>query len=488
VWPQNERAIYQAIEDNFASHFFSEYEAAVDALLSEISKLDISKENFSKLVLDKIETELGLSFPRKIEKQFLDALENAWKDGQNYDNPNSDTTVPRADFNKNVTSFFQNVLKTDVGGQFSLAKNQFEDTINEALKTGKTSEVIKALEEKLLGRKVKGELDPNSELRGKLDYIVRDNILRSRNFSRIERFSAVGVTRLEIVAVIDRKTSHICIAMHGKTIEVSKAVSWVKEFVSDDPARAGFWQERKNPTEAQAEALDLKRMTGDEAFELLGNKLPPYHPRCRTTVVASFDSFVKANSIEEAEQFAINQGLAKKVSYKDLPLYVANEVNEQLLSLRGKYGKTYEEIISMNCDTIVKRKDGSERIKRPMMQSSSSVLRLNYSYFDFKKLDTLEKLNQSILKEGSKRFWNAENFKDLVNHEFGHKLTLGKYSKLSKGKTLKEKENLVGKEFDTSIYSTIDGKERLAEIFVLIEQGKKLDKKFITEFNKYMEK
>lgn len=233
-----------------------------------------------------------------------------------------------------------------------MAKGQFEDTINEALKTGKTTEVIKALEEKLLGRKVKGRVDPNSELRGKLDYIVRDNILRSRNFSRIERFSAVGVTRLEIVAVMDKKTSHICIAMHGKTIEVSKAVSWVREFVADDPARSGFWQERKNPTESQAEAVDLKRMTGDEAFELLGNKMPPYHPRCRTTVVASFDVTNKMASTEKrpddrvltdkekaqskALQEIAKKTIAKEVDYSDVDPIIAGKINSSLENLLGK--------------------------------------------------------------------------------------------------------------------------------------------------------
>lgn len=235
VWSEKEKKIYQALEDSFAETFFSTYEERVKAFIRKVKLLDISKKNAIKFIVSEMESELGIQFPRKIEKEFIRTIEKSWDLGQDYQNPNKKENPPKSDFNKEVIDFHKNVLKTDVGGQFKNNKNDFESAITEALKTGKINDVIETLEKKLLGKAPSGGIDPNKSLRGKLNYIIRDNILRARNFSRIERYHSTGITRLEIIAIIDQKTSHICKAMNGKTVSVEKSLEYVKEFYSDDP-------------------------------------------------------------------------------------------------------------------------------------------------------------------------------------------------------------------------------------------------------------
>ena len=289
IWTEKEKAIYQAIEDNFASQFYNSYDDRVKNLLLELSKLDITQKNAIDFILKKIENELGIDFTSSQKRAFTEALEESWKQGQDYKNPETGKNPAPADFNFIVKGFFQKVLKIDVGGQFKGTKNNFREAIEEALKTGNTAKAIKALEEKLLGKLDKDGKRINSELIKKLDWIVRDNISRSRTFSRSFRMEQVGIARVQIVAIMDQKTSHICKALNGKTVELKTVNTYIKEFISDDPERAGFWNDRKNPTEAQAQALNFDKLTGDEILSHLGHKAPPYHPRCRTTLVASFD-------------------------------------------------------------------------------------------------------------------------------------------------------------------------------------------------------
>ncbi|WP_016754583.1 hypothetical protein [Leptospira santarosai] len=299
AWTDKEKEVYASIEDSFASHFFSSYEDRVNEALSQISKKGIGKTDAINSIWDALEKELGQKFPEETAKAWRETISKAWDAGQDTKNPNSKTNPPKVQANKDILDFFDKGYKFDIGKQFNRDDdiNKIEGAIREAVSTGSTNEVIRKLQDELLGptpkekpgKEKKGQIDPDAKLRKKLNDIVRGQILRSRNFSRTERLEQIGIQRLEIVAVMDNHTSYICEMMNGKTIEMRTCVQYVREFLADDPTRENFWKDRQNPSEAELREMDIASKSGDEITDYLRNKMPPYHAGgCRTTVVADF--------------------------------------------------------------------------------------------------------------------------------------------------------------------------------------------------------
>ncbi|MDI7187948.1 hypothetical protein QMM42_17395 [Leptospira santarosai] len=300
AWTDKEKKVYASIEDAFVSHFFSSYEDRVKEALNQISKKGIEKTDAINSIWDTLEKELGQKLPEETAKAWRETISKAWDAGQDTKNPDAKTNPPKVQANKDILDFFDKGYKFDVGKQFDRKDdiNKIEDAIRKAVETGSTDDAIRKLQDELLGpepkekpgKKKEGEA-PKAKLRSKLGDIVRGQILRSRNFSRTERFEQIGIKRLEIVAVMDDHTSYICREMNGKTIEVQTCVQYVREFLADDPTRDNFWKDRQNPSESELRQLDIASKSGDEITSFLRNKMPPYHAGgCRTTAVADFKS------------------------------------------------------------------------------------------------------------------------------------------------------------------------------------------------------
>ncbi|EMO95726.1 hypothetical protein [Leptospira interrogans] len=305
AWTKKEKEVYASIEEAFVSQFFSSYEDRVNEALNQISKKGINKADAIDTIWGVLEKELGSKFPEETAKAWKETISKAWDAGQDINNPNSKTNPLRIQANKDILDFFDKGYKFDIGKQFNRKDdiNKIENAIREAVESGSTDQAIRRLQDELLGpaqkekpgKKKEGEtptiIDPKAKLRSKLDDIVRGQILRSRNFSRTERFEQIGIKRLEIVAVIDDHTSYICKNMNGKTVEVRTCVNYLREFLADDPTREYFWKDRQNPSESELRQFDIASKSGDEITSLLRNQMPPYHAGgCRTTVVASFKS------------------------------------------------------------------------------------------------------------------------------------------------------------------------------------------------------
>lgn len=493
----DQAAIYQAIEDNFAKTFFASYEDRVKNLFASIDP-KLSKEDFTKAILDGIEWELGEKFQSDYRASFAQALSDSWDAGQSIVGNGRDRSIPTAAINSEIQTFFATSMKIDIGNQFRYQvtpldngfetrrkqnEKLFTDAINQALETGNPSKALKELETAFFGelpdgRTAQGKeaLAKIKELRDKMDYTFRGQLYRAQTFSQIQRMNAVGITTVEVVAILDQKTSEICRLMNGRKFSVETLMSFVTEFTSDDPTTPAFWQKYKNPPQ---EALrDWGKLNDKEVLSRIPNKLPPYHVRCRTTVVMA-NTIKEASTTQEAEKIAKDAGLAQTVNYQDVPVYVANEVNQTLFGLKEKLGITYNEI-------------KSEDLGNSIMRSSDSYLKINNAFFSKPEMNSIENVNAFISKISNKivdgkNYWNAETLKDLVNHEFGHRLTLKKYKELTNGRGQYDRDNIVSSEFNTSAYSDTNAKERLAEIFVLIQKGLITDRKFIDEFNKYSE-
>ncbi|TGK47542.1 hypothetical protein EHQ16_03100 [Leptospira kanakyensis] len=290
AWSSEEKKIYQAIEDSFAENFYSTYEDKVTGVLERIRKTDITKEDAIEKILDLIEQELG-DLPDALEREWRKAISDAWDAGQEFHkgNDGKDIKAPKVNANKHVLDFFNSAYKFDVGKQFKKENdiNDIRSAVEEGLESGSVDSVIKKLQDKLLGRTQTSSKDEREALRNKLDNIVRGQIYRARTFSRIKRYHQTGIARIEYVAVMDERTSSLCKSLNGKTVEVKTLVTYIDEFIEDDPTRDDFWKDRQNPSEKVAEGF--KDLSGDEIMNKLKNKVSPFHLRCRTTTAAYFE-------------------------------------------------------------------------------------------------------------------------------------------------------------------------------------------------------
>lgn len=109
--------------------------------------------------------------------------------------------------------------------------------------------------------------------------LVADAITtRSRSFGSVEAFVKAGVTRYEVDAVIDHRTSEICEYMDGKQFEVADAVA-----VRDAMIAAPTPEDAKliMPWAKPVDVVD--RPPADLAA--MGVLAPPFHGNCRSRLV-----------------------------------------------------------------------------------------------------------------------------------------------------------------------------------------------------------
>jgi hypothetical protein len=224
----------------------------------------------------------------------------------------------------------------------------------------------------------------------------------------------VGIARVQIIAVMDQKTSHICKALNGKTVELKTVNTYIKEFISDDPERAGFWNDRRNPTEAHATALGFDKMTGDEILSNLGHKAPPYHPRCRTTLVASFD--VTARTIAEAKEIAKNE-FGVDANYSKGTLEMANYTNQSFRYLKDR-GQALPSKVNMNLEEMMKRYDNDPNVKsaHAAYDYSTNEILINETSYLIKNPEYMKFIGSKNIKG-----YSTDNIYHPIIHEVGHK-------------------------------------------------------------------
>jgi hypothetical protein len=193
--------------------------------------------------------------------------------------------------------------------------------------------------------------------------------------------------------------------------------------------------------------------------------------------------FRVAETIKEAEQFAISNKLGKSVSYRKLKVEVANAINEALLkNITGGFG-AFDEIetfaargkyTTRTCMQAAMYRKGDEIIK--------IVLQINYKYFE--QYASLDLVNENIKRIAETGWWVPKDVKGLVHHEFGHLLTMPKTADLPE--YMKKRMGLK----DISVYGASELDESLAEIFTKYSQEGKdnLSENEINLFNKYSSK
>lgn len=126
-------------------------------------------------------------------------------------------------------------------------------------------------------------------------YTVSSAVLnRTRNFANIRQYVKAGITKYEIVAVRDDRTTEICKFMDGRVFTVENAVNVIEDTLEanepQDIKDSHPWLGWDEETGVPIRMIDGKETTlpNDTAeLESLGVSVPPFHGGCRTTTVMS---------------------------------------------------------------------------------------------------------------------------------------------------------------------------------------------------------
>lgn len=121
---------------------------------------------------------------------------------------------------------------------------------------------------------------------------VASSVLNNaRSASSLRFYDDAEVETYEVLAVLDQRTSHVCRDMHGRTFDVKVGLKVFEDLDAaespDEAKDAKPWMTEN--TKGQV-FLRGNLTTGLSDAELQGQGIstPPYHGRCRTTIVPKF--------------------------------------------------------------------------------------------------------------------------------------------------------------------------------------------------------
>lgn len=162
--------------------------------------------------------------------------------------------------------------------------NYYNKHVSEGVASVVQDAMSKGLGRKQTGAKLKEFFGKYSGVRHKPDHYWRglaaNAMSRSRNFGLVQSYVDLNVSELKVVSVMDERTSPICRKMNGTVIPVSKAIE-----------QRDLMMAAEDPEDVKTIAPwpSVKTLEGltDAQIIASGVCLPPYHFRCRTTVVES---------------------------------------------------------------------------------------------------------------------------------------------------------------------------------------------------------
>lgn len=190
-------------------------------------------------------------------------------------------------------------------------------------------EMVRALDEYFTEGKTRIELAARLErfltskeptMRSYFDLLADHNATRIAEIGHVTGYERAGVEYVEIVAVLDERTSPICRHLHGRIIPTS-ALSGQKERLLEAAKKLDMKAAKKAQpmlSGASEAAVLLEQKTSKIVAQGVG--MPPYHFRCRTTTVAHFEP---ADTWQKASHWAID-GEAPRTDIPSLLDYARN--------------------------------------------------------------------------------------------------------------------------------------------------------------------
>jgi hypothetical protein len=124
---------------------------------------------------------------------------------------------------------------------------------------------------------------------------------KGREIGRVTGYERAGISRVQVRAQLDGRTSEICKAMHGRIITVSAMRQQADDYIEaanrgDRPTIERVWTMHGRDAD----------LSGIATRDLQGTASPPYHFRCRTITVAYFGP-VGGDEISDLRQRVVDR-------------------------------------------------------------------------------------------------------------------------------------------------------------------------------------
>ncbi len=127
--------------------------------------------------------------------------------------------------------------------------------------------------------------------KGYFDVVAGQVLNLTRSWSNMNFLSEAKIERYQVVAIIDARTSQICRFMDGREFEVRRTLDKYGRYADadtiDDVKAVSPWATTIGGQLAVGGQLLTPDLTGPE-LQAMGIDAPPYHGRCRSTVMALF--------------------------------------------------------------------------------------------------------------------------------------------------------------------------------------------------------
>ena len=287
---------YLKLERKLAAELIKEWRKAYKAALGEImTKLgsavnldEKSAEVVTNTLLEALSAKFGGN--KNVRQTFQKYLRESYEKGKREFAAHSHFTLPDARAIEVLTKHNCYWLGEHYGKHIG---PRIAGLTSEAIEDGLGRKELAAELERALGGEVGGYKY--------WDVVASAALVRSRSFGCISGMEEAGITEYEILAMQDERMCPICDNMHGRVFSVATARAKINSVLNiEDPEAfkvAMPWQ-----TEPP---VDMS----NQDIENAGMSLPPYHGRCRCTVVGtSHYSPLVVSFDAEAEREKIKNG------------------------------------------------------------------------------------------------------------------------------------------------------------------------------------
>lgn len=405
--------------------------------------------------------QFGIDMPENAKEIIDDYSKKAWEQGKLSGMIDTGKVTDRTAIN-----WFTKTQKFDFGKVFGDYEQEMFELVQAELKghVGKRDDVLaRAIADKLKGKMTE------EKLYNRYGLVMANATNKARNYSRVLTYEQLNFYEIEIVAIIDQKTSRICKEMNGRRIEIKVAAQYVREVMSTNPDKVVEtfpWPKEKDiPFGASTQ----------EILDKCPCKLPPYHGHCRSSALVS----LRGTSIKEAAK-ALNDIGIKDVDFGNTQdLKLVNNIVDGLYQVKN-YGLPLPESLKFSESLMIQKMGVSDGIPAAFLEplnspNGKSMMLINDKDDYWKKMRDNSIIDNIKVKGVSVA--STDSMYHVLFHEAAHnehyQRNEPKYRKRAK---FQNQDDIDIIKNDVSRIAAIDSRELVAEMRVGLLYGKKYDK------------
>jgi len=331
----NEYKRIAELEEDYSTEFFEIYRVKYNEVLSGLDA-HFKTDDVAEAIMNDMNRKMSHELPDESLSVIKDWTGKAYKMGLGQDWSDDKWKVT----DKDALKFFKKHDQHFFGKQFEHYSDDMRKVVEDELKgTARAydKETVKRMKESL------GEAFEHPYVNNYYDLCIRNAVNKSRNYGRVFKYERLGIAEVEVVAILDKKTSRICRVMNGRRISVKYLAEHVREVLKtpmNELTEKYAW-----PNEKQAK--EYHDMSTKDILDKTDCPMPPYHGRCRTTTVIA--KKIKINKSSSDETFSGN------INYDSL-----NETAKKRASILNKLKK--DELLS-KVDSQVKTSWWEDKVR-----------------------------------------------------------------------------------------------------------------------------